>query len=137
MNEPDTRIHVVLSHSFIYFVAAVISFIIISSTDPWRHTTTRPSTPLSVWASLCSHTEYFQNLLTQRRISSFFADEALVRIREAWYVLSDPIRLYQFEREIHEQGNGFSSTSFWTMCPYCCYLVSVRESMKIVHVWKL
>jgi hypothetical protein len=71
---------------------------------------------------------------TQRRISSFFADEALVRIREAWYVLSDPIRLYQFEREIREEGNGFSSASFWTMCPYCWYLVSVRESMKIKHV---
>jgi hypothetical protein len=56
-----------------------------------------------------------------------------VRVRKAWYVLSDPIRLDQFEREIREEENGFSSTSFWTMCPYCWYLTSVRESMKIVH----
>ncbi|KAK2407925.1 hypothetical protein P8452_69856 [Trifolium repens] len=51
-----------------------------------------------------------------------FADEALMRVREAWYVLSDPIRLDQFELEIRGEGNGFSSASFWTMCPYCWYL---------------
>ncbi|CAJ2643282.1 hypothetical protein L195_g002899 [Trifolium pratense] len=52
-----------------------------------------------------------------------FADEALMRVREAWYVLSDPFRLDRFEREIRgEVDDGISSASFWTMCPYCWYL---------------
>jgi hypothetical protein len=72
-------------------------------------------------------------LLAPNKNKFSFADEALVRVRKAWYVLSDPIRLDQFEREIREEGNGFSSISFWTTCPYCWYLMRMRESMKSVH----
>nr|AFK45312.1 unknown [Medicago truncatula] len=49
-----------------------------------------------------------------------FADEALMRVREAWYVLSDPVRLEKLERQI--RGDDVSAASFWTMCPYCWYL---------------
>ncbi|KAK7361373.1 hypothetical protein VNO77_03429 [Canavalia gladiata] len=43
--------------------------------------------------------------------------DALMRVREAWCVLSDPVRKAQFDREIHD-----ATASFWTMCPYCWYL---------------
>ncbi|XP_020239411.1 uncharacterized protein LOC109818378 [Cajanus cajan] len=46
-----------------------------------------------------------------------FAAEALMRVREAWSVLSDPERKARFDREI--QG---ATASFWTMCPYCWFL---------------
>ncbi|XP_027347759.1 uncharacterized protein LOC113859142 [Abrus precatorius] len=45
------------------------------------------------------------------------ADDALMRVREAWFVLSDSARKDRFDREIRE-----AATSFWTMCPYCWYL---------------
>ncbi|KAK7386731.1 hypothetical protein VNO78_27066 [Psophocarpus tetragonolobus] len=48
-----------------------------------------------------------------------FADEALMRVREAWCVLSDPARKATFDREIEAAA---ASASFWTMCPYCWYL---------------
>lgn len=43
-----------------------------------------------------------------------------MRVREAWCVLSDPVQLDRFEREIN--GTNASTASFWTMCPYCWYL---------------
>ncbi|TKY58710.1 DnaJ subfamily B member 12 [Spatholobus suberectus] len=46
------------------------------------------------------------------------ADEALMRVREAWCVLSDPARKARFDREIRDAA----AASFWTMCPYCWYL---------------
>lgn len=49
-----------------------------------------------------------------------FADEALMRVREAWFVLSDPARKARFDSEIREAAT--MTASFWTMCPYCWYL---------------
>ncbi|XP_014492745.1 uncharacterized protein At4g38065 [Vigna radiata var. radiata] len=46
-----------------------------------------------------------------------FADEALMRVREAWCVLSDPTLKASFDRKVQEEAS-----SFWTMCPYCWYL---------------
>ncbi|XP_058775119.1 uncharacterized protein LOC131649373 [Vicia villosa] len=44
------------------------------------------------------------------------AEEALMRVRESWQILSDPVQLDRYEKEIKEVA------SFWTMCPYCWYL---------------
>lgn len=44
------------------------------------------------------------------------AEEALMRVRESWQILSDPVQLDRYEHEIKEVA------SFWTMCPYCWYL---------------
>ncbi|KAE9607873.1 putative DnaJ domain-containing protein [Lupinus albus] len=49
-----------------------------------------------------------------------FADDALMRVREGWFVISDPVRRASFDREIDEDKK--KGTSFWTMCPYCWYL---------------
>ncbi|CAJ1940243.1 unnamed protein product [Sphenostylis stenocarpa] len=46
-----------------------------------------------------------------------FADEALMRVREAWCVLSDPTLKASFDSTIQN-----ATSSFWTMCPYCWYL---------------
>ncbi|KAK7317656.1 hypothetical protein RJT34_02076 [Clitoria ternatea] len=46
-----------------------------------------------------------------------FADEALMRVREAWSVLSDPVQKDRFDREL-----SGATVSFWTLCPYCWYL---------------
>ncbi|XP_027917274.1 uncharacterized protein LOC114176430 [Vigna unguiculata] len=46
-----------------------------------------------------------------------FADEALMRVREAWCVLSDPTLKASFDRKVQDE-----TSSFWTMCPYCWYL---------------
>lgn len=54
-----------------------------------------------------------------------FADEALMRVREAWFVLSDPARKERFDSEIREAtatATATATASFWTMCPYCWYL---------------
>ncbi|KAJ1442159.1 DnaJ domain containing protein [Sesbania bispinosa] len=58
------------------------------------------------------------------------ADDALMRVREAWSILSDPVRRGQFDSEIRGDGTGPSNgpgnvdttASFWTMCPYCWFL---------------
>ncbi|KAK7346053.1 hypothetical protein VNO80_20566 [Phaseolus coccineus] len=46
-----------------------------------------------------------------------FADEALMRVREAWCVLSDPALKASFDSKVQD-----AASSFWTMCPYCWYL---------------
>jgi len=46
-----------------------------------------------------------------------FADEALMRVREAWCVLSDPTQKASFDSKVQD-----APSSFWTMCPYCWYL---------------
>lgn len=53
-----------------------------------------------------------------------FVDEALMRVREAWAVLSDPVQRDQFDRQIRGEKGSFraSMASFWTMCPYCWYM---------------
>ncbi|KAL2344406.1 hypothetical protein Fmac_005691 [Flemingia macrophylla] len=56
-------------------------------------------------------------LLDPNKNRFFFAEEALMRVREAWSVLSDPERRARFDREIQD-----ATASFWTMCPYCWYL---------------
>lgn len=61
-----------------------------------------------------------------------FAEDALMRVREAWFVISDPARRACFDREIGRKmrscsggdapNEGGAVSSFWTMCPYCWYL---------------
>lgn len=51
-------------------------------------------------------------------------EEALMRVREAWQILSDPVQLARYEHEIRGEAEVevVSPASFWTMCPYCWYL---------------
>ncbi|XP_061356784.1 uncharacterized protein LOC133301177 [Gastrolobium bilobum] len=66
-----------------------------------------------------------------------FAEEAQMRVREAWFVLSDPVRRERHildvrggsgtsQQPVQCPSNGDalnqSEMSFWTMCPYCWYL---------------
>ncbi|XP_057421580.1 uncharacterized protein At4g38065-like [Lotus japonicus] len=50
------------------------------------------------------------------------ADDALMRVREAWLVLSDPVQRARFECECRRGNDHPATSSFWTMCPYCWYL---------------
>ncbi|KAL5063355.1 hypothetical protein RYX36_025092 [Vicia faba] len=50
------------------------------------------------------------------------AEEALMKVRESWQVLSDPVQLDRFEKELKGEAEVVSPASFWTMCPYCWYL---------------
>ncbi|MED6131822.1 hypothetical protein PIB30_013552 [Stylosanthes scabra] len=57
-----------------------------------------------------------------------FADDALMRVREAWLVLSNRHRNGGGKDEGPSQAGGGDAsgesvaTTFWTMCPYCWYL---------------
>ncbi|KAK7250620.1 hypothetical protein RIF29_33162 [Crotalaria pallida] len=65
-----------------------------------------------------------------------YADDALMLVREGWFVISDPASRAKFDREIENYkkaaaavrpcstapNKGGAMSSFWTMCPYCWYL---------------
>ncbi|KAG4921432.1 hypothetical protein AAZX31_18G134300 [Glycine max] len=65
------------------------------------------------------HFKTLVRLLDPNKNKLPFADEALMRVREAWCVISDPTRKARFDKEIEESAR---TASFWTMCPYCWYL---------------
>ncbi|KAG5001616.1 hypothetical protein JHK82_022773 [Glycine max] len=67
------------------------------------------------------HFKTLVRLLDPNKNKLPFADEALMRVREAWFVLSDPTRKARFDKEINDAAKT-KTTSFWTMCPYCWYL---------------
>ncbi|CAK8561809.1 unnamed protein product [Lathyrus sativus] len=67
----------------------------------------------------------FKNLVRQldpNKNKFPLAEEALMRVREAWQILSDPVQLDRFKREIRGEVEVVSPASFWTMCPYCWFL---------------
>lgn len=53
-----------------------------------------------------------------------FSDDARVLIRDAWSVLSDPVKKTRYESETdgpEKKGteSEISTETFWTLCPYC------------------
>ncbi|PSS36667.1 DnaJ domain protein [Actinidia chinensis var. chinensis] len=67
-----------------------------------------------------------------------FADEAFGLVREAWTVLSNPLKKSQFDNELrifdsegkNERFRPDDDETFWTMCPYCYYVYEYSRVYK-------